>query len=180
MSRRWEPLLEQVARERYGRLVARAMLYERSRADAEDLVQDALVSTFSARGSFTSVEQAEAYVRRAIATRFLDRARRRTVERRVLATVAARREQPDEIELGLSADLRAALATLQPRQRACVVLRHLEDLSTRETAQALDLSEGAVKRYLSEGVRALNALLSLDLPVEPDVDGLARTEVRND
>ena len=43
--------------------------------------------------------------------------------------------------------------------RACVVLRFLEDLSTRETAAALGLSEGTVKRYVSDGTRALAQLL---------------------
>ena len=48
----WEPLLEEVARERYPRLVAYAMLLAGSQAEAEDLVQDAVVSTFSGRARF--------------------------------------------------------------------------------------------------------------------------------
>ena len=59
MARGWEPLLEQVARERYPRLVARAMLLVPSRSDAEDLVQEALVATFTARARFESVGQAD-------------------------------------------------------------------------------------------------------------------------
>ena len=55
--------------------------------------------------------------------------------------------------------LGAALQTLPPRVRACVALRYLDELSVRETADALSLSEGAVKRYVSDGIRALNALL---------------------
>ena len=81
MVRRWEPMLEQVARERYPVLVTRAMLMVRSRADAEDLVQEALVSTFSAQARFDSIGQAEQYVRRAIVSRFVDRTRRRGTER---------------------------------------------------------------------------------------------------
>lgn len=60
----WEPMLEVVARERYPHLVARALLLTRSRADAEDLVQDALVSTFGGRARFDTAAQAEQYVRR--------------------------------------------------------------------------------------------------------------------
>jgi DNA-directed RNA polymerase specialized sigma24 family protein len=56
-------------------------------------------------------------------------------------------------------DVASALAELAPRVRACVVLRYLADQSTGETAHALGLSEGAVKRYVSDGVRALNAML---------------------
>ena len=64
----WEPMLEVVARDRYPQLVARALLLTRSRADAEDLVQDALVATFGGRARFDSAAQAEQYVRRAIAS----------------------------------------------------------------------------------------------------------------
>lgn len=52
-------------------------------------------------------------------------------------------------------ELRDALAQLAPRERACLVLRHLEGMSTRETAEALGLSEGAVKRYLFDAKAAL-------------------------
>lgn len=40
-----------------------------------------------------------------------------------------------------------------------MVLRHVEDLSVSDTARALGVSEGAVERYTSGGVAALNALL---------------------
>ena len=55
----------------------------------------------------------------------------------------------------------AALAALSPRERACVVLRHLDDVSVRDTARLLGISEGAVKRYVSDGVRALSARLDV-------------------
>jgi len=168
MGRQWEPLLEQVVRERYPALLARAMLLVRERHTAEDLVQDAVVSTFSGRARFTSADHAEAYVRRAIVSRFVDGTRRRGRESVALERVAAEPVTPgvEPADRGLPADLRAALATLAPRERACVVLRHLDDLSVRETAAVLGLSEGAVKRYVSDGVRALSALL--DVHVAPD------------
>ncbi|MET0789169.1 MAG: sigma-70 family RNA polymerase sigma factor [Cellulomonas sp.] len=161
MSRHWEPMLEQVVAERYARLVARAMLLVRSRADAEDLVQDALVSTFGGRARFRSVEQAEQYVRRAIVSRFIDRTRHDAVEHAALERASALADPVvgEPAAHGLPEELRAALARLSPRQRACVVLRHVDDLSVRETATLLGLSEGAVKRYVADGVGTLNALL---------------------
>lgn len=162
---RWEPLLERVVAERYPRLVAYGMLLTASRADAEDLVQDALVATFSGRARFATEAEAEAYVRRAVASRFVDAGRRRSTERRALAR-QVRLATPDALEppsVGLAPEVEAALALLAPRERACVVLRHMEDLSTRETAQLLRLSEGAVKRYLADGVAALTAALDADV-----------------
>jgi RNA polymerase sigma-70 factor (ECF subfamily) len=45
------------------------------------------------------------------------------------------------------------------------VLRYFDDLAVRDIAQALGLSEGAVKRYLSDGTRRLRRVLAL---AEPD------------
>ena len=47
-----------------------------------------------------------------------------------------------------------------------MVLRHLEDLSVRETADTLNLSEGAVKRYTADAVALLNAALGTTAPAE--------------
>lgn len=154
----WQPLLEQLARERYGRLLSLAMLVAPDRSRAADLVQDALVATFSGRARLGSLAEAEAYVRRAIVTRSSNERRSAGAERRALARVAARPEAPPPSEVMDPAVL-AALRALPPRERACVVLRHVEDLSVSDTARALGVSEGAVKRYTSDGVAALNALL---------------------
>ncbi len=160
MGRRWERLLEEVARERYPRLLARAALLVATRADAEDLVQDALVATFSGRARFTTAAEAEQYVRRAIVTRSIDRARTAAAERRALERHVAR--PVVEVELvptGLDRDVVDALHALSDRQRACVVLRHVDDLSVEQTAAALGLSQGSVKRYTSDGTARLHATL---------------------
>lgn len=159
MSPGWQPMLEQLVRERYGALVARATIVTGTRADALDLVHDALVATFGAGARFATVAHAEQYVCRAITTRFVDRERRRGRERGAVVRLAGMTtgvvEDPAPDVLG--ADVVAALAELAPRERACVLLRHLDDLSVHETAQLLGLSEGAVKRYTADGIAHLNA-----------------------
>jgi len=160
VAARWEDLLEQVVRERHGRLVGYAMLVCGSRDDAQDLVQEALIASFSGRARFTSVAQAEHYVRRAIVTRSIDESRRRTRERSAALRLGAQPGVPVVVEVrGLGSDVHAALQALAPRERACVVLRHVDDLSVRETAAALGLSEGAVKRYTADATARLDAAL---------------------
>ena len=147
-------------RERYPRLVGHAMLLVGSRHDAQDLVQEALIATFSGRARFTSVPQAEQYVRRAVVTRSIDESRRKSRERAAVSRLGSRPVAPVVVEeQGLGADVVRALQTLSPRERACVVLRQVEDLSMRDTAAALGLSEGAVKRYTADGTARLDAAL---------------------
>lgn len=186
MARPWERLLEQLVHERYGMLVGWATLVCGSREDAQDLLQDALMATFSSRARFTTLPEAEQYVRRAVATRSIDAARRRGRERTAFATIAGHAPAPAPGVEGhhLPADVVRALAGLAPRERACVVLRHLEDLSVRETAGLLGISEGAVKRYTSDGVAQLDATLggvtatpSESMTVQPVRRGGAPTEV---
>jgi RNA polymerase sigma factor (sigma-70 family) len=159
MTSRWEPMLLELDGARRGRLIAFATMLAGADA-AEDLVQDAVIATFSRTRGFDHVAQAESYVRRAIATRFIDtkrshtsrsRAERRSAPLDAVADATGRVDARDA--------LTTALMTLNPKVRACVVLRYLEDLSIRDTATALGLSEGAVKRYVSDGLGALNALL---------------------
>ena len=182
MRRPWEVLLEEVAQQRWQRLVTHATLVSGSPSDAPDLVQEALVSTFAGRARFTDVNQAEAYVRRAIASRAVDASRRRAREQRALEKARARFDvvvtQPENLP---SADVVRALATLSPRERACVVLRQMEDMSVADTATALGLSEGAVKRYTSDAVKRLAQLLDVSADIEDEtttVEPTVRKEVR--
>jgi len=171
---RWQAVAEQLVRERQGALVAYAYLLTRNRSTAEDLVQDALVRTFTRRAQFEHVYQAEGYVRKAIASGFLDgqRARgRRTRRERTAAHAEAVSSHAELVEA--DADLAAAMAALPPRERACVALRHLGDFSVAETAEALGLSDGAVKRYTHDGTRALATALR----VGPEANDLMQITV---
>jgi RNA polymerase sigma factor (sigma-70 family) len=157
---KWDQALAALAAERYPRLLGRAMLLCGDRATAEDLVQEALVSALKTRRTFESLNQAEQYVRRAIASRYVDSVRSDAAARRRERDAFVPQAVPDPAgEVGAALDLASGLQTLPPRERACVALRYLDGLSTRETAETLSLSEGAVKRYLADGIAALNGLL---------------------
>ena len=155
----WEPVVTELLHSRRGRLRAYAtMLAGASLAD--DLVQDALIATFAKNRGLDSVDSAEAYVKRAITTKYLDLVRKDRADRARMERTAPTEVIPDHAaHIDATHTIDAALAALAPRVRACVVLRYLEDQSTRDAAAILGLSEGAVKRYLADGIAALNTAL---------------------
>ena len=160
-------MLEELSLRRQGRLIAFAVMIGGAES-AEDLVQEAVIATFSSHNHFDSVAQAEHYVRRAIASKYVDLVRKSNSRRTAEAAAAVPENAGDG--LGMVNDqleLQGALAHLSPRERACVVLRYLEQLSVKETADVLRLSEGAVKRYVHDGLARLNQLLGTN---EPETD----------
>jgi RNA polymerase sigma-70 factor (ECF subfamily) len=128
------------------------------RASAEDLVHDAIVRSFGKPRVFPNLNAADAYVRRAIANGFIDGARSRKSMWGALPRMVVDEALPDEA-IADRMDVRAALKTLPPRQRTCVVMRFYDDMLVADIANALGLSDGAVKRYLSDGIQHLNAKL---------------------
>lgn len=172
---KWESALDDLARTRMHHLVGYALMLTGSREHAQDLVQDALVSVYSSRVRLANRTVAEAYVRRAIASKFIDSTRtvRREKERfRSLRVVTPAAVQGPDDGVALRTDMAKALQLVPPRERACIVLRHLEQLSTRETALTLGVSEGAVKRYLADGIGRLQGLMADRLTV-PDSEATA-------
>ena len=179
----WESSLDELVRTRGSALVGYAYLLCGDRREAEDLVQDALVKTFARGRSGFEPASVEGYVRRAVLTTYVDgfRRRRRWAAVRHLVT-------RDDVGPGPEArtadriDVRAALAALSPRERACVVLRFYEDLTVPAIADALALSQGSVKRYLSDGVHHMAGLLG-PMPkahaaaTDPGADGTEDVEI---
>jgi RNA polymerase sigma-70 factor (ECF subfamily) len=157
----WRGLVAEVVETRHASLVAYGYLLTASRPDAEDLVQDALVKVFSRVRTLPNTAAADQYVRRAMLNLYLDRKRRDhtwSLIRRDAATADA--VVGPETAVAAVTDVRAALGSLSPRERACVVLRHFDDLTVREIADRMGLAEGSVKRYLSDGMRRLGVELS--------------------
>jgi len=152
-SPHWEKIVTQLVEERGDALTRYAYFVSGSRDDAADLVQDALVKTFGRLRNGYSVASAEAYVRRAILNTYLDRGRRTSRWRKIAHLQAAPEVQDSPAGDSESRiDLQEELRKLTPRERACLVLRYYEDLKVDDIAATLELSSGAVKRYLSDGL----------------------------
>lgn len=156
-----EDALAEFVRDRGAALLKHATLLVGNRRGAEDLVQDALVKVFASRhGRVRDVERLEAYVRRTVMTLFLDSYRRHRRWVKVRHLLVDPDPGPPDDDVARAVDITTALATLTPRERACVVLRFYEDLTVPQIAEELGLAQGTVKRYLSDANRSLAAALS--------------------
>jgi RNA polymerase sigma-70 factor (sigma-E family) len=147
----WEQALAELAGARAAALKRHAFLLCGNDSQADDLVQDALVRAFTRPLRVRRPGGAEAYVRVIMANLFIDGARRRSRWSRLAPLLWTTDATPDPADQVSDRDaMLTALRGLSPRQRACMVLRYYEDLPVTEVAAALGLSEGTVKRYLSE------------------------------
>jgi len=131
------------ASERQQALLRTAVLLCGDHHRAEDLVQDALTKV-ALRWSRLRDQHPDAYARQVMVRTNISWWRRR--RREVVLDV---REGSATAGPGAAVDRRVlldhALARLTPRQRATVVLRFYDDLSERDTAEALGVSVGTVK-----------------------------------
>jgi RNA polymerase sigma factor (sigma-70 family) len=164
---RWQGFYDELAEARYPSLLAYAIAFTGQRATAEDLVQEAMVRTFSSPRRLSSAQHAEHYVRRAIASVFVDDKRREQLFRRSAARLADADVTPDgAVEVDSRDAVTLALVALTPQVRACVVLRYYDDLTVAQIADRLGLALGTVKRYLHDGAESLRD----ELGAQPDVE----------
>jgi RNA polymerase sigma-70 factor (sigma-E family) len=139
-----------------GKLLATALHLTGDIHLAEDLVQNTLVRLYLAWGRARTAST-PAYTRRILLNSFVDHHRRPWVRRERAAD-----RLPDDAAAEAPVtdpELTAALAALPPRMRAAVVLRHVEDLSVEDVADALGCSTGTVKSQTARGLDKLRAAL---------------------
>lgn len=124
---------------------------------AEDVLQTALARLDVAWPRVRRSRSEEAYVRRIIVNATIDESRRPWRREHPVDVVPDQGHEP--LDRVVRSDLMAALATLPPRQRQVIVLRHWLGLSVEETAGDLGISTGTVKSQTAHGLAALRARL---------------------
>lgn len=144
--------------------------------DARDLSQEAFMTAHRARATF-DVERPFApwfhRILRNLCLNFLrSKASRREISLDALVERPARNESParSAIRSDRAAAVWKAIQQLTPEHREIVVLRSFEELSYREIAGALGISEGTVMSRLFYARRALYRLLK-DICGDKDVEG---------
>lgn len=137
---------------RFRALCRLAFLLTGDWAQAEDLVQDALVRC-ERRWRSIAADDPDAYVRRAVVNAAANWRRRRRTELPLTEEALPARDDSAATDARLM--LIAALRRLPIDQRQVLVLRFFEQLSEAETALALGIAPGTVKSRTSRGLDAL-------------------------
>jgi RNA polymerase sigma-70 factor (sigma-E family) len=155
---------DEFVRRSSGSLLRTGYLLAGDRGHAEDLLQDALLRT--ARNWRTARAAPEAYARRVLVN--LTRDRWRALKRRPAEDLTACSDQGAAVADPATAwadrhVIAASIWLLPEQQRAVVVLRLWDEMSVRETAELLGISEGTVKSYTSRAVARLRELLSTSI-----------------
>jgi RNA polymerase sigma-70 factor (ECF subfamily) len=131
-------------------LLALAHTITRNWAEAEDLYQSTFEIALRNADQLREPAAAKAWLVR-IESREAFRVRRRL--RRFVSLDLHVEELRDDGEMGISVDLRRAIAALPPRTRAALLLHHYCGFSVEETAGALGVSPNTIKTQLRKGWR---------------------------
>lgn len=151
-----------------------------SRADALDIVQDAMLSLARSYGG-RDVAQWPALFHRILEHRIQDCRRARKRAGRYFVEIAATDDEAPDLLANLAVDpapgpqrgtesaqalvaLEAALRALPDRQREAFTLRIWQEADTAQAARAMGVSEGSVKTHLFRALGALRAALGEHWP----------------
>lgn len=158
------------------RLLATARRLVGNEEDARDVVQSAYLSAFRAIGQFEGSAQLSTWLHRIVVNTALMRlrSRRRKPEESIEALLPVFQADGHFVERFSSWDVpadqllerketrrvvRAAIEQLPETYRTVLVLRDIEELSTQEAAEVLDITPSAVKVRLHRARQALLTLL---------------------
>jgi RNA polymerase sigma factor (sigma-70 family) len=145
----------------YARVLPLARVAAPSGVDGLDVLQEALARTLARHPNFRGVRDPVAYLSRSVVN--VARSWSRSASRE-----QARSERVGHDQLVSNADgddVDALLDSLPPRQRLCLYLRFVEDLSVDRVAVTMGCSAGTVK---SQTAKALAHLRARGLEESPD------------
>jgi RNA polymerase sigma-70 factor (ECF subfamily) len=174
-ARTAQPEFERDVLEQLPSLLAVATRLTRNPAEAEDLVQDAVLKAIRAQGQFEAGTNLRAWLLKILTNTFINRYRRGGLERSVLdgpdadpladgwvsaSTIESMRDPESQaLRPLLEAEIGKALDELPAEFRLAVVLSDVEDLSYKEIADIMGCPIGTVMSRLHRGRRMLKARL---------------------
>jgi len=149
------------------RLFRVAFRITRNEADAEDVVQEALLRGYRKLDSFDSRSDFGTWVYRIAVRCALDKIGSRKGAENVPITETTDQQQngvaePERLLLSgeISAMLEMAMHGLTPTERTAFVLRHLEDCTTEEIATTMGIPPNTAKQSVFRAVKKLRGRLA--------------------
>ena len=133
-------------------------------ADAEDVAQEAFLKLHRHGLGFANDAALGGWLYRVTVNLCFDRTRKARHAERLPEVLSEALSEAGAAESGLIREqekqrLMAALAKLPVKERAAVVLREIEGLTTAETAEALGSSEGTVRSQVFRAMAKLREML---------------------
>lgn len=155
----------------FGELVRRHQAFLRNmlarmtgdRSWADDLAQETFVHAFERLDQFGGHGSFKSWICQVAYSRFLQAARKRKSERRLLSALAeAGAVAPSSVAAasGDAVDLDRALRALKDEERACIVLCYACGFSHAEASEVLKIPLGTVKSHVQRGRQKLETLLT--------------------
>src|SRR2546428_1200377 len=121
--------------------------------DGEDVVQEALIEAYRKMDQFDDSRPLKPWLFRIAHNRCIDFLRRKGVrdEAEAAAPVPEAVSPTEPATLGIGKAVEQLVATLPPKERACVLLKDVFEYSLEEIAELVDSTVGGVKAALNRG-----------------------------
>ena len=121
--------------------------------DGEDVVQEALFEAYRKLDQFDESRPLKPWLFRIAHNRCIDFLRRKGVrdETEAAAAVPEAVSPPEPVMLGIGKAVEQLVASLPPKERACILLKDVFDYSLEEIAELVDSTVGGVKAALNRG-----------------------------
>lgn len=175
---------EQLVQEYGGRMMAVARRLLRNEEDARDAVQEAFLGSFRNLQQFEGSSRLSTWLHRIVVNASLMklRSKSRKPEQSIDALLPTfnssgesgqlsrrwRPDIPDALEQKETRQLvQGLIGSLPEAYRTVLMLRDIEELDTKETAEALGVSENAVKTRLHRARQALKGMLDKQFAGDP-------------
>jgi RNA polymerase sigma-70 factor, ECF subfamily len=149
---------EEVFQRDYVRLVQALSIVAGDREAAADAVQEAFVCLVRQWDRLSAYEDPAGWVRRVALNQI--RERQRSIWRQARLLLRIEREDPAPEEVwSFDPQLWEQPRTLPPKQRTAVALYYVGDLTAREVAEVMHVSEGTVDQHLHRALQTLRGKL---------------------
>ncbi|HEX8517189.1 MAG TPA: sigma-70 family RNA polymerase sigma factor [Bacteroidia bacterium] len=143
----------------YSKMLGVCLRYAKDKEQAKDILHEAFLKVFTSLKNFNGSGSFEGWIRRIMVNTSIDHLRKNKQNYLIVSTVYANEkasvivDEPDEDDLLLSIDKEEILKAVQeltPAYRTVFNLYVIEELTHKEIAELLDISEGTSKSNLSK------------------------------